>query len=188
MQAIDFIYERLHEDISVYYLKQLHSLLFRNAPYVTASWNPDLKQHVNKSMVPGRFKQLPNSVLKRDGTMHNYVDPLQVEPQMEELVQFVNDTHSKVHPIERSAIAHYNLVRIHPFDDGNGRLARLLMNMVLLKYGYPPCVIHTTDRVAYYDSLEAADSGDLSSFACFVADQIVKTYNEVVSDMRHLVK
>ena len=65
-----------------------------------------------------------------------------------------------LHPVELAAEAHYRLVTIHPFTDGNGRTARLLMNMILLMSGYPAAIIRKRDRLAYIDSLEKAQPGD----------------------------
>ena len=66
---------------------------------------------------------------------------------------------NNLHPIELAAEAHYRLVTIHPFIDGNGRTARLLMNMILLIKGYPPAIIRIRDRLAYISSLEKAQLG-----------------------------
>jgi hypothetical protein len=63
------------------------------------------------------------------------------------------------HPVEIAAEAHYRLVTIHPFIDGNGRTARLLMNLILLQNGYPPALIRTRDRLPYLKSLEKAQLG-----------------------------
>ncbi len=66
---------------------------------------------------------------------------------------------SRAHPVRRAAEVHYRLVTIHPFVDGNGRTARLLMNMILLRAGYPAAIIRKRDRLAYIDALETAQTG-----------------------------
>ncbi|MBU1148427.1 MAG: Fic family protein, partial [Candidatus Omnitrophica bacterium] len=76
---------------------------------------------------------------------------------------------SKTNIIEYAAIAHFKLVHIHPFVDGNGRTARLLTNLILMKYGFPPAVVLKTDRKKYYDCLEKAHKGDLEDFVRFIA-------------------
>ncbi|GAX62795.1 hypothetical protein SCALIN_C43_0051 [Candidatus Scalindua japonica] len=65
-------------------------------------------------------------------------------------------------------ITHYNFVRIHPFDDGNGRCARILMNLILMKKTYPPAVIKNEESQIYLETLGMADRGDMASFVEFV--------------------
>ena len=74
------------------------------------------------------------------------------------------------HPVERAARLHVDFVKIHPFIDGNGRTARLLMNFDLLKAGYQPVVIRAADRLAYYEALDKAHtSGDYGDFFALTA-------------------
>ena len=73
--------------------------------------------------------------------------------------EFAESLKAKLHPVELAARAHLDLVTIHPFVDGNGRTARLLMNLILLMYGYPPAIIRKKERLAYLNSLEKAQLG-----------------------------
>uniref|UniRef100_A0A915PM24 protein adenylyltransferase n=1 Tax=Setaria digitata TaxID=48799 RepID=A0A915PM24_9BILA len=92
--------------------------------------------------------------------------------EMEEMVKWLNDDDSMLlDPIERAAIAHYKLVSIHPFIDGNGRTARLLMNLILMQSGFPPVIIPVEARADYYDTLNAANRGNLRPFIRFIAQQ-----------------
>lgn len=75
----------------------------------------------------------------------------------------------RVHPVERAALAHHRLAAIHPFADGNGRTARLVMNLLLMRSGYPPTVIQRANRRQYYAVLGRADEGDEAPLADFVA-------------------
>ncbi len=77
-----------------------------------------------------------------------------------------------IHPIKKAAYVHYEFVRIHPFIDGNGRLARLLTNLYLMQQGYPPIILRREDRKKYYDTLRKADQGDLSPFTNFIAKAV----------------
>ena len=81
---------------------------------------------------PGHYKERPNHVLTKDGSLHTYVEPLLVPGEMDELFDWINsnlsDSSKKLHPVILASIAHYNFVRIHPFYDGNGRGTRILMN------------------------------------------------------------
>jgi len=75
----------------------------------------------------------------------------------------------KLHSIKKAAFIHHELVRIHPFLDGNGRVSRLITNLYLMKQRYPPIVLKKEDRRKYYQVLQRADDGDLSPFANFIA-------------------
>jgi len=77
--------------------------------------------------------------------------------------------------IEFSAFAHFKLVDIHPFIDGNGRTARLLMNLFLMRHGFPPAVILKSDRPRYYDSLDSAHKGNLGQFTELVARSVERS-------------
>ncbi|VIO87582.1 Uncharacterized protein BM_BM17241 [Brugia malayi] len=95
-----------------------------------------------------------------------------VPGEMEEMVKWLNEEDSLLlDPIERAAIAHYKLVSIHPFIDGNGRTARLLMNLILMQSGFPPVIIPVEARSDYYDTLNAANRGNLRPFIRFIARQ-----------------
>lgn len=74
-----------------------------------------------------------------------------------------------LHPVRHAALAHYKLVFIHPFIDGNGRTSRLLMNLVLMRAGFPPVIIRRSDREIYYKHLQTANEGDVRPFIRFIA-------------------
>lgn len=85
-------------------------------------------------------------------------NPMKVPDLMEEFCKWLKKP-CKQHPVEFAAEAHYRLVTIHPFVDGNGRTARLLMNLLLMLHGYPPAFIRKRERLAYIDSLAKAQLG-----------------------------
>lgn len=85
-------------------------------------------------------------------------NPRKVPDLMEKFSGWLSSV-DKLHPVALAAQAHYRLVSIHPFLDGNGRSARLLMNLILMRYGYPPAIIRKRDRLAYINSLEQAQLG-----------------------------
>ena len=101
--------------------------------------------------------------------------PSEMKFYMEQFEEWLNSAEAlSLHPVEYAAIAHYKLVYIHPFVDGNGRTSRLLMNFILMKNGFPPVSIEVDDRWEYYECLIAANDGDLRPFIRFIADC---TYN-----------
>jgi Fic family protein len=86
-----------------------------------------------------------------------------------------------LHPVERAAHAHFWLVDIHPFVDGNGRAARLLMNLLLLQASYPIAIIRHEERAAYYAALEEGHEGRLASFLQLVAEAVDRTMDLFLS-------
>ncbi|HEY4514796.1 MAG TPA: Fic family protein [Candidatus Paceibacterota bacterium] len=121
------------------------------------------------------------------GSTHKPPEAHNVPRLMRELVEWVIDKTKNLHPVELAAITHHKLVSIHPFDDGNGRTARLLMNLVLMQAGYPLAIILKTDRKRYYDALERADRGDYKSFVRFVAQAVERSltlYLEAIGQVR----
>ncbi|XP_061585124.1 protein adenylyltransferase FICD [Cololabis saira] len=96
--------------------------------------------------------------------------PQDLQRHMQELVQWLNsDETLQLHPVEYAALAHYKLVYIHPFIDGNGRTSRLLMNVVLMQANYPPITIRKEQRAEYYGALDTANEGDVRPFIRFIA-------------------
>jgi len=78
----------------------------------------------------------------------------------------------KLHPIKKAAFIHHELVRMHPFLDGNGRVARLITNLYLMQMGHPPIVLKKEEQRKYYQVLQKADGGDLSPLAAFIAKAV----------------
>lgn len=103
----------------------------------------------------GRYRVTP---VRISGSAVALPNPRKVPDLMNGLAKWLKLA-TGLHPVELAAEAHYRLVTIHPFTDGNGRTARLLMNMVLLMSGYPAAIIRKRDRLAYIDSLEKAELG-----------------------------
>ena len=90
-----------------------------------------------------------------------------------------------LHPVERAAIFHYKFVSIHPFDDGNGRMARLLMNLILMKSGYLPCIIKTAHRKKYLEALETVDKKkNFDNFVQFVGEELLETLETILSILK----
>ncbi len=109
------------------------------------------------------------------GSSHKPPEAHEVPRLVSELVSWVTSHQKKLHPVELAAITHHKLVHIHPFDDGNGRTARLVMNLVLMRNGYPLVVILKNDRKKYYDTLEQADKRNYKPFVRFVAQAVERS-------------
>lgn len=92
---------------------------------------------------------------------------------MEEFISWYNDEATNMHPIERAARVHSDFVKIHPFIDGNGRTSRLLMNLELMKYGFPPVILPVEKRLKYYMALDLAHTnGDFNPFLSLIMNVV----------------
>ena len=116
---------------------------------------------VNTSYVvhAGCYKTRPNSVITPTGERFEYASPEETPALMADLIQWYNQAEAdgKLTPVELAALFHYRYIRIHPFEDGNGRIARLLMNFILLRHGYPMIVIRSKNKKTYLEALGKAD-------------------------------
>ncbi|XP_065560545.1 protein adenylyltransferase Fic-like isoform X2 [Artemia franciscana] len=102
--------------------------------------------------------------------------PNEIKYLMSEFISWLNSVDTvDLHPVKYAALAHYKLVYIHPFTDGNGRTSRLIMNLILMRAGYPPVIIKKEDRLKYYETLKAANEGDVRPFIRFIARSAEKT-------------
>jgi len=98
-----------------------------------------------------------------------------IQPMINELLQTISQNPDELSPIELAAFFHHKLVYIHPFLDGNGRTARLLMNIILMRNGYPFTVLLKVDRPKYLRALSEADNGNLIPFANFIANCVERS-------------
>ena len=102
----------------------------------------------------GIYRQVPVDVRLKDGAIHKFCDPLNIIDEMDEYFNWLFSK-KEMHPIIIAAEAHTKLVSIHPFIDGNGRTARLIMNLILIHYGFPPAIIKVSNRSQYLDAIES---------------------------------
>lgn len=132
----------------------------------------------------GRYKSLPNHVRTRDGVDHSYA-PVDVTPaEMDRLVKEIrSEVFLAAHPVMQAAYAHYAFVVIHPFADGNGRVARALASAFTYRAISMPIVILSEHKDAYLDALEAADRGEFQAFVDFVLARALDTIRLVDQSM-----
>ncbi len=109
------------------------------------------------------------------GAKHTPPDALQVPHKMRDLINWLNAQKGKTDIMELAALLHHRLVFIHPFFDGNGRTARLAMNLLLMQAGYPLVIILKNDRKKYYDVLDKADSGKYEPLVKFISQSIERS-------------
>ncbi len=141
-------------------------------PFWKEAITPD-GQKTRREIKVGDYKEFPNSVKLSNGEIFEYASVSDTPILMGELIDWYRKEEEKkeLHPIELAAILHYKFVRIHPFDDGNGRISRLLVNYVLIKHNLPPIVIKSADKKNYLSALNKADVGDISAFVEYVVQQ-----------------
>jgi Fic family protein len=155
------------------FIKYLNKLIL-----VRPFWKPAMtrdRQPTRKHIQVGEYKQTPNSVDIGNGETFEYTSPQETPIQMGELLQWYlsEEAKAELHPVELAALLHYKYIRIHPFDDGNGRIARLLMNYVSFRHGLPPIVVKSADKRSYLAALQTADAGNIDAFIEFVIQQSI---------------
>ncbi|MCY3971210.1 MAG: Fic family protein [Acidobacteria bacterium] len=163
------------EALNEVFIRNLHRVLLRE-PYDMDARAPG-GRIVKRRISIGSYKTAPNNVLTTTGEVHYFTAPEVVKPEMTDLLDWYHDGEQRgEHPIVLAAVLHYRFVAIHPFDDGNGRMARLLMNLILSRHGFAVAMIRAEDRGLYIDILERGQrtgrspvAGDLREFIEFVA-------------------
>lgn len=159
-EALDFLYDMVGYKkkitFSEHLIKNLHQLVTQN---IEKEW-------------AGRYRNAPVIIT---GTFHQPPDALDVPPLMNNLIRWVGNQQKKMHIVELAAVLQHKFVYIHPFFDGNGRTARLIMNVLLLQKGYPLAIILKNDRKRYYRVLQGADKGNYKPLVEFVAKAVERS-------------
>ena len=139
------------------FIRQLHHTLLREDYTVYTT----LPGGIQSSYVvhAGRYKTRPNSVITRYGERFEYASPEETPALMHDLVQWYNDAESSGNytAVELASLFHYRYIRIHPFEDGNGRIARLMVNYILSRHGWPMIVVRSRNKHSYLEALHQAD-------------------------------
>ncbi|EGO64972.1 filamentation induced by cAMP protein Fic [Acetonema longum DSM 6540] len=155
-EAILYIEEIVKKDesLSEWQIKNIHHLIVSKIDDENAgAYRRENVRIAGAKYIPPPFYELPG--------------------EMERLIQWYEGDGRVLHPVERAAQLHIRFVGIHPFAGGNGRTSRLLLNLELMKHGYPPVVIHRELRTEYYDSLDQAHTtGDCRDFIVLVEAEL----------------
>lgn len=158
--ALEYLYDLIEKGkkhtVSEMLIKNLHQIIL---------------QETDKEWA-GRYR---NANVIIGGADHTPPDALRIPNLMRDLITWLNSQKNKLNVVELSALLHHKLVHIHPFFDGNGRTARLAMNLFLMQAGYPLVVIMKTDRKKYYDVLDKADKGKYEPLVKFIAQSIERS-------------
>lgn len=153
-EAIFFVEDlvKKNKNLSEWEIKSIHQLILKNID----NRNAGIYRTVNVTI---------------SGAEHKPPDFLRLQTDMENFINWYKTNSKELHPVEKAARVHSDFVKIHPFVDGNGRTARLLMNLELMKDGYPPVILPVEKRLEYYESLDIAHTkGEYSSFLTLMAD------------------
>ena len=149
------------------YIHELHAALLRHQE--TSMMVDQFGNLFESKLVKGKYKERPNNPKKPDGGIHQYCPPEHVESEMDRLLSLHAEHEEKGVPVEiEAAWLHHRFTQIHPYQDGNGRVARALATLLFIKAGWFPVVVTREDRTGYIDALEVADEGDLRSLILFV--------------------
>jgi Fic family protein len=147
-------------------IHELHSILTQRQEKTTAI--DQFGKRLEIALLRGKFKDQPNNPRRPDGSGHEYCPPVHVETEMENLLAWLAQ-YLPEDPVIVAAWLHHRFTQIHPYQDGNGRVARALTTLVLLRSELLPLVIDRDLRLEYIKGLEAADAGDLSAVASLFA-------------------
>ena len=164
-----FQFVKGHRPLSKSYIHEMHAALLRHQESTLV-----MDQFGNEfaaQLVKGTYKQHPNNPLRPNGTVHPYSPPEHVAAEMDLLLGMHQKHQDGKVPVEvEAAWLHHRLTQIHPYQDGNGRVAGARASLLFLKEGWFPLVVTRDDRPRYIDSLELADKGDLRSLVAFFVD------------------
>ena len=129
----------------------------------------------------GMWKNRPNNPRRQDGVVYEYCPPEVVQDEMDRFFALHPEIEREGYPVYVEAgWMHHRFVRTHPFQDGNGRVSRMLMAYAFIRRGDPPPVIPSNGREDYIEALEAADTGDLRAFTDYLADVAIISLRSAV--------
>lgn len=139
------------------FIRTLHKTLLRED--YTVYRNLPGGQQSSYVIHAGQYKTRPNSVITCYGDRFEYASPEETPGLMTDLVDWYNKAEQagKLSPVELAALFHYRFIRIHPFEDGNGRIARLMMNFILTRHNHPMIVVRSRKKSEYLEALHQAD-------------------------------
>lgn len=143
--------------LTEYFIRTVHKTLLRE-DYVYHTVRPD-GTDLSYTIHAGQYKTRPNSVRTKTGEVFEYASPEETPALMKDLLEWyvAEEGEGRLSPIELASLFHYRYIRIHPFEDGNGRVSRLIVNYILRRHGYPMIVVRSEDKDHYLEALNMCD-------------------------------
>lgn len=170
-EAVDWLFGAVtnEQPLTTSFVKQLHQFMTRKQQFATGF--DQFGNRMDIELRHGAFKIRPNNPTRSDGKVHEYCPPEQVDSEVDRLIAMHQE-----HAVEEvaadvsAAWLHHRFTQIHPFQDGNGRVARAIASLVLIRAGWFPLVVTRDDRVRYLKTLGDADEGNLKPLTTLVAE------------------
>ena len=151
------------------YIHELHAGLLRHQDTTTVQ--DQFGSFFSAQLLKGRYKERPNNPKRPDGSIHQYAPPEQADSEMEQLLDLHRKHGQQGVPVEvEAAWLHHRFTQIHPYQDGNGRVARAIASLIFMKAGWFPVVVTRDDRARYIEALEMGDEGDLRPLISYFVD------------------
>lgn len=165
--AYDYMFSLIHRNtITLEDIRKLHQLFYREIDSASAG-----QWRTQRIMVTGTEFVFPS--------------PASIDSHMQDLERWIIGSRASLHPVEFAALLHLKLVTIHPFIDGNGRTARLLVNLALLQSGYTLAVVPPLLRVEYLEAIRRyQNKGDANPFCDFIGERVLETQKDLLRMLR----
>ncbi|WP_423906981.1 Fic family protein [Candidatus Spongiihabitans sp.] len=187
--ALEMVFDTVAQRRSLSHtaFKEWHQLLTRYQ--ATAASRTLGGKRVGIPLLKGEYKLRPNNPRRPDGVVHQYCPPEQVRSELDRLLDMYAKIHEQSYATEvEAAWLHHRYIQIHPFQDGNGRTARLLMAYAYIRRGEFPPMITAAEKPPYIAALELADAGDLRPFAERLAILASESLNAAVIITKQVLK
>ena len=181
-EAVKWVSEIIKEDrpLTEIFIREIHELVLKEKYTVRRLNDAGLPTAV--TITPGDYKEIENHVETSTGETFYFATPAETPAMMNDLVGWFRAETEKENknPVILASEFHYKFIRIHPFPDGNGRTARILMNFILMSKGYPPVVIKTEDKENYFAVLRQADAGLFEPFTEYIAENLNRSLDIMI--------
>ena len=175
-----FQFVKATRELSTSYIKALHQSITRSQKTVEAI--DDLGRPGAVALERGTWKTRPNNPLRPDGRLHEYCPPIHVAAEMDRLIDmYAGYKRQRIAPEVLAAWLHHRFAQIHPFQDGNGRVARVLASLVFIQNGWFPLVITRDIRSNYISALENADRGELNDLVRLFSGNQKRSFRRALS-------